>query len=113
LISARLNGSRIWIDYITLFEDSGWKSIDSKPKGYNFYFYTNAEGAQKDIFSDEASKAARYMRYAQYLGYSFFPILMMYFVLYASGTLSPGRLWLSDAGLMGNDWVAVCGAFPV
>jgi hypothetical protein len=95
----KFNHKQDMIDYVTLFEDSGWRSIDPRLSRYNYYFYSRSDGAEKDIFSDKASKAQRYLRYAQYLGYSFFPILMMYFVLYASGTLRVGDFGYLTPGL--------------
>lgn len=49
-------------DYLTLFEDSGWKHIaGSKGSGIQYFRQSNP-GADDDIFSDQASKAGRYKR---------------------------------------------------
>lgn len=51
-----------FIDYCTLFEDSGWKHISgSKSSGTQYFKKTNQNG-NDDIFSDKLSKATRYKR---------------------------------------------------
>lgn len=87
------------VEYITLFEDSGWHCAARQVSGYNYYFYTQNDGMQKDIFSDQDSKAQRYLRYARYMGYSFIPSLLPYFILYLSGTLRVHNLGYQTPGL--------------
>ncbi|MGO5073555.1 DUF2812 domain-containing protein [Clostridium sporogenes] len=51
-----------FIDYCTLFEDSGWKHLAGNKNSGVQYFKKIHENSQEDIFSDEISKAARYKR---------------------------------------------------
>jgi hypothetical protein len=51
-----------FIDYITMFEDSGWQHVaGSKNKGVQ-YFKRMSAGSSEDIFSDALSRAERYKR---------------------------------------------------
>lgn len=51
-----------FIDYCTLFEDSGWKHICGSKSSGNQYFEKISPNSQEDIFSDNLSKASRYKR---------------------------------------------------
>jgi len=51
-----------FIDYCTVFEDSGWKHILGSKSSGNQYFKKVSENSDDDIFSDNISKAARYKR---------------------------------------------------
>jgi len=54
-----------FIDYLTLFEDSGWKHI-AGTKGSGTQYFIKAEGnSDEDIFSDKHSKAAKYKRLSE------------------------------------------------
>ena len=86
-------------EYITLFEDSGWYSVLPKRSDTNFYFYTRNDGSQKDIFSDEASRIQRYLRYARNLAITFFFTCIPYAGLLASGTLRLGKITYLTPGL--------------
>ncbi|MBD7936439.1 MULTISPECIES: DUF2812 domain-containing protein [Cytobacillus] len=76
-------------DYITLFEDSGWRHLaGSKYSGIQ-YFEKVDDRAIDDIFSDNDSKAKRYKRYAHsslILAISNFPLLIC---LYFTGIIDP------------------------
>lgn len=51
-----------FIDYLTLFEDSGWEHIAGY-KGSGTQYFRKVEGnSDEDIFSDKLSKAAKYKR---------------------------------------------------
>jgi len=52
-----------FIDYITLFEDSGWKHISGTKMSGNQYFI-QVDNNNEDIFSDSMSRAGRYKRAA-------------------------------------------------
>ncbi|NMC53782.1 MAG: DUF2812 domain-containing protein [Chloroflexi bacterium] len=87
-------------EYVSLFEDSGWRCVSPKKSSYNYYFYTTRkEGAQTDIFSDQASRAQRYLRYAQYSMLSFIPFLPIYMALYANGAIKIQELGYLTPGL--------------
>ncbi|MEI3598097.1 MULTISPECIES: DUF2812 domain-containing protein [unclassified Oceanobacillus] len=72
-----------YIDYCTMFEDSGWKHLaGTRSSGFQ-YFQKMDDTAEDDIFSDQASKAVRYKRYARISlesAYSFFPLLAIFYV---------------------------------
>lgn len=53
-----------FLDYIALFEDSGWKHICGSRWGGAQYFCRMQPKAGKDIFSDDASRRGRYKRRA-------------------------------------------------
>ena len=51
-----------FLDYCTLFEDSGWKHIAGTKSSGNQYFMRISENSNEDIFSDTISRAGRYKR---------------------------------------------------
>lgn len=51
-----------FIDYCTLFEDSGWKHLAGNKNSGVQYFKKINKDSEEDIFSDDISKAARYKR---------------------------------------------------
>lgn len=52
-----------YTDYLTLFEDSGWKHISgSQSSGFHFFLPENDNNQDLDIFSDSQSSRARYKR---------------------------------------------------
>lgn len=51
-----------FLDYCTLFEDSGWKHIAGSKCSGTQYFKKIRENSEDDIFSDAISKAGRYKR---------------------------------------------------
>lgn len=53
-------------DYTTLFWDSGWNLVSGGKERGNQYFYSTNFEESSDIFSDERSKADRYMRMARH-----------------------------------------------
>ena len=53
-----------FIDYCTLFEDSGWKHIVGSRYSGAQYFEKVDENSEDDIFSDSTSKAGKYKRVA-------------------------------------------------
>ncbi|MBA4509618.1 DUF2812 domain-containing protein [Clostridium sporogenes] len=56
------NKKENFIDYCTLFEDSGWKHLAGSKNSGVQYFKKIHENSQEDIFSDDISKVARYKR---------------------------------------------------
>jgi hypothetical protein len=87
------------VDYVSLFTDSGWTSVSPKKNVGNYYFYALADQPGKDIFSDKASKAGRYLRYAQLTGISLIPMIPIYGALYATGALKMGNWGYLTPGL--------------
>ena len=51
-----------FIDYCTLFEDSGWKHLVGSKNSGAQYFKKVSEDSQEDIFSDTMSKAGKYKK---------------------------------------------------
>jgi hypothetical protein len=87
------------LDYVSLFADSGWSSIAPKKNVGNYYFYSLVDQPGQDIFSDKASKAGRYLRYAQLTGISLIPMIPIYGALLATGALKIGSWGYLTPGL--------------
>jgi len=69
-----------YLDYIALFEDSGWQHIAGYKSIGIHYFKKTREQANEDIFSDAASKAGRYKRASE--------MWLMFFICYIPVILS-------------------------
>ncbi|MFF2449457.1 DUF2812 domain-containing protein [Neobacillus sp. NPDC058068] len=54
-----------FVDYCTLFEDSGWEHLAGTKSSGTQYFKKVSKDADEDIFSDIDSKAGRYKRLSQ------------------------------------------------
>lgn len=54
-----------FLDYVSIFEDSGWKHIYGHQGSGKQYFSQLSKDATADIFSDDKSKAERYIRLQQ------------------------------------------------
>lgn len=68
-----------FLDYCTLFEDSGWKHIAGTRTSGTQYFLKINDDSTEDIFSDAFSRAGRYKRLSDACLYSaivFIPILI-------------------------------------
>lgn len=68
-----------FIDYCTLFEDSGWKHIAGKKNSGHQYFKKVGE-SHDDIFSDGLSKAGKFKRMSNdflHLSIGYLPILLV------------------------------------
>lgn len=70
-----------YTDYLTLFEDSGWKHISgSQSSGFHFFLPENDNNQDLDIFSDSQSSRERYRRlYNQSL--IWVALMIVYFIL--------------------------------
>jgi len=58
------NKKQDYLDYITLFEDSGWQHIAGSRHNGTQYFKKINPARNDDIFSDSSSRAGRYKRLA-------------------------------------------------
>ncbi|AJH20128.1 MULTISPECIES: DUF2812 domain-containing protein [Bacillus] len=70
-----------FINYCTLFEDSGWKHIAGKWWAGTQYFKKIDEESEDDIFSDQMSRAGKYKRLSKTfleLAICYFPLLMLF-----------------------------------
>lgn len=70
-----------YTDYLTLFEDSGWKHISgSQSSGFHFFLPENDNNQDLDIFSDSQSSRERYKRlYNQ--ATIWLALMIVYFIL--------------------------------
>lgn len=55
-----------FLDYCTLFQDSGWKHIAGTKSSGNQYFIKTKKDCTDEIFSDTASKAGRYKKLSEF-----------------------------------------------
>lgn len=93
-----------YLDYIALFEDSGWQHIAGYKSLGAHYFKKNREQANEDIFSDVASKAGRYKRASDMwlmMFVCYLPIILSLYISTITGFVSsqhssPHHSLLSD-----------------
>ncbi|ADL52245.1 DUF2812 domain-containing protein [Clostridium cellulovorans] len=86
------NKRKDFIDYCTLFEDSGWNHIAGTQWSGTQYFKRINDYTDDDIFSDSASKAGKYKRVSNmWLSTSvpFIPLLVMNF---SNGTIDINKI---------------------
>ncbi|GIQ69306.1 DUF2812 domain-containing protein [Xylanibacillus composti] len=91
-----------FIDYCTLFEDSGWQHIaGSKSSGAQYFKKVGAD-PNEDIFSDQLSRAGKYKRVSRMfsqLAICYFPIFVALSTTGAidsSVLLDPRQLYLTE-----------------
>lgn len=105
-----------YIDYCMMFEDSGWKHLAGTKRSGIQYFQKMDDAAEDDIFSDQASRAARYKRYAKVSlesAYSFLPLLVIFYVtdiINLEAFVNPTALYLTP-GLWDKTGTAFWSAF--
>ncbi|MFK9090895.1 DUF2812 domain-containing protein [Bacillus salipaludis] len=105
-----------FVDYRTLFEDSGWKHIAGTKSSGAQYFKRVSNDADEDIFSDIDSKAGRYKRLSDmYISLSacylpIFAALVMTNAIDAGAFLNPKQLYLTP-GLWEKEGAAFWGSF--
>jgi hypothetical protein len=105
-----------YVNYLTLFEDSGWKHIAGGRSLGAQYFKRISPDSSEDIFSDGLSRAERYRRYS-YVWFSLSIVfLMLLAVLWSTGAIDlsaliqPRRLYLTP-GLWERSGAAFWRAF--
>lgn len=86
-------------EYVSLFDESDWICVNPQPKKNNYYFYTHKDNEINDIFSDKASKAQRYHRFANMLTYSIIVPILPFFGLYVSGVIDFNEIGYLTPGL--------------
>ena len=74
-----------FIEYRSLFEDSGWQHIAGTKSSGNQYFKRKDENSHDDIFSDAASRAGRYKRLSDVLLSGFIALLPLFVIAVTSG----------------------------
>lgn len=70
-----------FIEYLTLFEDAGWRHVSGSKSEGNQYFERMRPDCQEEIFSDSASRAGRYRRLSEMwmaLFAVYLPLLIVY-----------------------------------
>lgn len=99
-----INSANDFLDYCTLFEDSGWKHIaGTKSSGTQYFLKINGDGTE-DIFSDTLSRAGRYKRLSDIWLSSAIVLIPLIMVSKPDGwinfdTLSAPREWYLTPGL--------------
>lgn len=73
-----------YLDYLALFDDAGWIHVAGTRWSGNQYFVPKDMDASKELFSDNASKAARYRRIASY----WISLALIYMVFFVSAAVS-------------------------
>ncbi|MFZ7942950.1 DUF2812 domain-containing protein [Neobacillus sp. 19] len=105
-----------FVDYITLFEDCGWKHVAGTKGSGTHYFKRASNMADEDIFSDIDSKAGRYKRLSDMymsLAACYLPIfaaLVMTNAIDTGAFLNPKQLYLTP-GLWEKEGSAFWGSF--
>ena len=96
-----------FLDYCTLFEDSGWKHIAGTRASGTQYFLKTNDDSTEDIFSDTLSRAGRYKRLSNaWLSCAivFIPLLL---------TAEPGG-WINlDTMFMPKEWYLTPGLWEL
>lgn len=104
-----------FLDYVTLFEDSGWKHVQGTKNSGTQYFVRDKTDAQEDIFSDQASRAGRYKRHSENWGLLTIMFSAMFIAIWSKtieveSILNPKGLYLTP-GLWDKAGAEFWGAF--
>lgn len=83
----KFRNKKDFIDYCTLFEDSGWKHISGTYYSGTQYFKKQRKDSNDDIFSDQYSKAGKYQRLSKGLIQLSISYLPLFIVLVMSGAI--------------------------
>lgn len=94
----KFNSSHDYDNYITLFEDSGWKHIAGTKSTSNHYFKQTETAKDNDIFSDTASKAGRYQRSSNLIIVLIAVYTPLFITLISTGTI-PARVFINPKAL--------------
>lgn len=112
----KFNNKEDFLDYCTLFEDSGWKHIVGDRKSGYQYFKSMDKRETDDIFSDSVSKAGKYYRLSKMfmdlaMGYLFIVIIMNYIgIINVDAIFNPKLLYFTP-GLWEMTGIAFLAAF--
>ncbi|HHT7187363.1 TPA: DUF2812 domain-containing protein [Bacillus cereus] len=105
-----------FINYCTLFEDSGWKHIAGTWWTGTQYFKKVNEESEDDIFSDQMSRAGKYKRLSKTfleLAICYLPILMLFMfndTINLGALINPKELYFTP-GLWDKQGAAFLGSF--
>lgn len=86
-----------FIDYVTLFEDSGWQHVSgTKNSGVQFFLPKDSDMQAEDIFSDATSSKRRYKRmYEQAMFWV--TLMVVYFVIFKDSLASLPNWYLAPS----------------
>ncbi|MBT2578243.1 DUF2812 domain-containing protein [Bacillus sp. ISL-8] len=110
------NRRKDFINYCTLFEDSGWKHIAGNWWSGTQYFKKVDEESEDDIFSDQMSRAGKYKRLSKTfleLAICYLPLLILIMfnnTIDLGAILNPKDLYYTP-GLWGMHGAAFLGSF--
>ena len=79
-----------FLEYCTLFEDSGWQHIAGTKNSGNQYFKQAGDCCGEDIFSDDTSRAGRYKRLSEMMLAMFIVFFPLVIISFMQGTLGLG-----------------------
>jgi len=82
-----------FIDYCTLFEDSGWHHIVGNKNSGTQYFKKIAGNSDDDIFSDKISKAGKYKRLSDMFIQLAISYLPLFVALVSTGVINIGAIF--------------------
>lgn len=104
-----------FIDYCTMFEDSGWEHIAGKKGSGMQYFKKISEDSQEDIFSDNVSKAGKYKRYSDMfmelaICYFLFLVFLTTDIINVDAFIHPKELYFTP-GLWEKTGISFWGSF--
>lgn len=99
---------RDFLEYCTMFEDSGWRHIAGTRYHGMQYFLKVREDGTEDIFSDKLSQAGRYKRISNIWFLWAFTFLMYQLVLLFSGNWS----W-ADVAASPKEWYLTPGLWEL
>lgn len=91
-----------FMDYLTLFEDAGWRHIAGKKSEGSQYFERMRPDCQEEIFSDSASRAGRYRRISSawlMLFAAYLPLVIIYSDSWESSSFSSWKDLFYTPGL--------------
>ena len=97
----QFKNSRDFLDYCSLFEDSGWRHIAGTKDSGAQYFKKAWDTKADDIFSDAASRAGRYKRLADMMMSISIAFIVILFPMFLTGSfqwqnfLNPKALYLT------------------
>ncbi|KAF1296207.1 hypothetical protein BAU15_10500 [Enterococcus sp. JM4C] len=98
-----------YLNYLTLFEDSGWQAVSSNHgSSHHFFLPISSENQEMDIFSDADSSKERYKRYFA-LSAFFMALMIICLGIYLPGLkdiptwyLAPDPFNQADFGFIGR-----------
>lgn len=111
-----IKSAKDFLDYCTLFEDSGWKHIAGTRLSGAQYFLKTSEDSTEDIFSDTLSRAGRYKRLSSMWLFSAIAFIPLLLAQEPGGWINPDTMlkpkeWYLTPGLWELDGISFWWAF--